>query len=74
MDAKTNAKSKPGFFARIGNYFKEVKAEMKKVVWPTAKKVRQNTITVIVYVIIVGLVIYGLDTLFAWLMSLIINK
>ena len=27
------------FFARIANYFKDVKAEMKKVVWPSLEKV-----------------------------------
>lgn len=65
--------AKPNFFAGIANYFKEVKAEMKKVIWPTFQKVRANTITVIIYVLIVGLVIYGLDTLFTWLMGLLIK-
>ena len=67
-------KTKTNFFGRIANYFKEVKAEMKKVVWPTFAKVRQNTITVIVYVLIVGVVICGLDWLFTWLMSLMFNR
>lgn len=62
--------AKPNIFTRMVNYFKEVKAEMKKVVWPTLSKIRLNTITVIVYVVIVGLVICGLDGLFTWLMSL----
>ncbi len=62
--------AKPNIFTRMVNYFKEVKAEMKKVVWPTLSKIRLNTITVIVYVVIVGLVICGLDWLFTWLMSL----
>lgn len=66
-------KAKPNFFAGIANYFKEVKAEMKKVIWPTFQKVRANTITVIIYVLIVGAVIYGLDTLFTWLMGLLIK-
>ena len=67
-------KTKTNSFGRIANYFQEVKAEMKKVVWPTLAKVRQNTITVIVYVLIVGVVIYGLDWLFTWLMSLMFNR
>ena len=67
-------KTKPNAFARMINYFKDVKAEMKKVVWPTFAKVRQNTITVIVYVLIVGVVICGLDWLFTWLMSLMFNR
>ena len=62
--------AKPNIFTRMVNYFKEVKAEMKKVVWPTLSKIRLNTLTVIIYVVIVGLVICGLDWLFTWLMSL----
>ena len=66
--------AKPNIFARIANYFKDVKAEMKKVVWPSLEKVKQNTITVLVYVLIVGVVICGLDWLFTWLMSLFLNR
>ncbi len=66
--------AKPNFFARIANYFKEVKSELKKVVWPTFSKIRQNTLIVIIYVLIVGLVIWGLDMLFTWGMSLLINR
>ena len=66
--------AKPNFFARIANYFKEVKSELKKVVWPTFSKIRQNTLIVIIYVLSVGLVIWGLDMLFTWGMSLLINR
>ncbi len=66
--------TKPNFFARIVNYFKEVKSELKKVVWPTFKKIRQNTVIVILYVLIVGLVIWALDLLFTWGMAFFINR
>lgn len=66
--------SKPSFFNRVARYFKEVKSEMKKVVWPTFTKVRQNTVIVILYVLLVGIVIWGLDALFTWVMSLVINR
>ncbi len=66
--------AKPNFFARIANYFKEVKSELKKVVWPTFSKIKQNTLIVIIYVLIVGLVIWGLNMLFTWGMSLLINR
>lgn len=66
--------TKPNIFARIANFFKEVKAEMKKVVWPSFAKVKQNTLIVILYVLIIGLVIWGLDLLFGWGMSLFINR
>lgn len=66
--------TKPSFFNRIAKYFKEVKSEMKKVVWPAFSKVRQNTLIVIAYVILIGIVIWGLDALFTWVMSFMINR
>ena len=62
------------FFQRIAKYVREVKAEMKKVVWPTFKKIRQNTLVVMLYVLIVGIVIWVLDALFTWGISFIINR
>ncbi len=67
-------KTKMSFFQRITKYVKEVKAEMKKVVWPTFKKIRQNTLVVMLYVLIVGIVIWVLDALFTWGISFIINR
>ena len=55
-------------------WFREMRSELKKVVWPTFAKVRQNTFIVIIYVLIVGLVIWGLDMLFTWGMSFFINR
>ncbi len=65
---------KPNVFARIGNFFKEVKAELKKVVWPNFAKIKQNTLIVIIYVLVIGVVIWGLDMLFGWGMQLFINR
>ena len=67
-------KTKPSFFQRISKYVREVKSEMKKVVWASFKKIRQNTLVVMLYVFIVGIVIWILDALFTWAMSFIINR
>ena len=49
---------KPNFFSRIGHgiakWFRELKSELKKVVWPTPKQTANNTLVVIVVCIIVG--------------------
>ena len=34
---------KPGFFARVKKWFREMKSELKKVVWPTPKQFTKNT-------------------------------
>lgn len=66
--------TKTSFFNRIVKYFKDVKSEMKKVVWPTFARVRQNTLIVIIYVLLVGIVIWALDWAFTWLVSFIVNR
>ncbi|MBQ6907871.1 MAG: preprotein translocase subunit SecE, partial [Clostridia bacterium] len=53
-----------GFFARIAKFFREIKAELKKVVWPTWSQVRNNTGVVIVSILVVGVCIWLLDALF----------
>ncbi len=53
---------------RLLNFFKDVKGELKKVTWPSFKQVRNNTIIVIVSVLIIGAFIWIWDALlgFAW--------
>ena len=60
---KPEKKSKPGIFARIKQWCKETKAELKKVQWPTWKQTWNNTLTVIVCVILVGIFIWVFDLL-----------
>ena len=56
------------------NNFKEVKSELKKVAWPTFKQVRNNTIIVIVCVLIVGAFIALLDLGFSAGFKAIIDR
>lgn len=58
---KKSAKKNP--FKSAAKFFKGVNAERKKVVWPTAKETLKNTVIVLIVVIIVGVAIYGVDTL-----------
>ncbi len=63
------AKKKPGFFARVARWFREMKSELKKVQWPSWKQTWNNTLTVIVCVIFVGIFIWVFD----WLARMIIS-
>ena len=60
-DKKPEKKSKPGFFARVGKWFREMRTELKKVQWPTRKQTINNTLIVIACVIIVGIFIWLFD-------------
>ena len=58
MSEKTEKKS---FFERIGKFFRDQKAEVKKIVWPSKKQVINNTLIVIACVAVVGLFIWIFD-------------
>ena len=48
-------------------FFKDFKAELKKVVWPTPKQLLNNTIAVITIVLVVGVIVFVLDMGFEFL-------
>ena len=60
-DKKADKQKKPGIFARIGKWLKEMKSELKKVQWPTRKQTVNNTLIVIACVIVVGVFIWVFD-------------
>ena len=49
---------------RNTSYFKEIKAELKKVVWPTPKELINNTAAVIGFVLIIAVIVFILDLCF----------
>ena len=65
-------KKKPGIFARIGKWLRELRAELKKVQWPTAKQTANNTAIVIACVLIVGVFIWIFDAVAGGVISAII--
>lgn len=64
--AKTAVKKsdgKPSFFKRVGKWFREMKSELKKVVWPTPQQTMKNTIVALVVMALSAVVIWGFDSL-----------
>lgn len=63
VDKKATKKKdkKPNIFARIAKYFRECKAEVKKITWPAPKAVFKNFGVVLVIMIVMGLFIFALD-------------
>ena len=45
-------------------FFKDFKAELKKVIWPTPKQLVNNTVVVITLVLITAVIVFALDVLF----------
>lgn len=52
---------------------KEARSEIRKVVWPSRQETMQTTMIVVVVVLLMGLVLWGLDSLFGWLVSIIVG-
>ena len=44
-----------------GRWFREMRSELKKVVWPTPAKVVKNTSTVLLYSVVFGVCIWVFD-------------
>ncbi len=65
--------AKPSFIKKIADYFKSVKGEFKKIVWPSKESVIKNTGVVIAYCIIIGVIVFLLDMLFSWVFNLVVG-
>jgi preprotein translocase subunit SecE len=74
-NVKNETKNKPEKEKK--SKFKEAvvdhKAEFKKIIWPTRAEVGKKTVTVLVTSLIVGVVVFCMDTVFTTLQSLAIN-
>lgn len=46
------------------HFFKDFKAELKKVIWPTPKQLVNNTVAVVAIVIITAIIVFALDAVF----------
>ncbi len=55
--------TKPGFFQRTVKWFREMKSELKKVVWPTGEVLAKNTGISVAVMIASALVLWGFDEL-----------
>ena len=68
MAEKAKNEKKEGFLKRVAHRFvkgcKDMKGEIKKVVWPSKKQIINNTAVVLACCIIVGVFIWILDAIF----------
>ncbi len=54
------------FFQRIGKWFRELKSELKKVVWPTPKQLATNTGVALFVMALAAVVLWGLTSWQVW--------
>ena len=53
--------TKPGFFQKVGKWFREMRSELKMVVWPTRKQLINNTVVSVVVMLVSALGVWGFD-------------
>ena len=62
--AKNEANNKKEKNKNKKSFWKDFKAELKKVVWPTPKQLLNNTIAVVTIVLITAAIVFVLDLVF----------
>ena len=55
--------TKPGVFKRVGKWFREMRSELKKVIWPTPDVLAKNTAISVGVMIVFASVLWGCDEL-----------
>ena len=72
-ETTNNVPAKPKKAGLI-KFFKETKAELKKVSWPTKEQLFNNTLIIVVFIAIATIILSILDVGFTWLFSLITKQ
>ncbi|NLD15186.1 MAG: preprotein translocase subunit SecE [Gammaproteobacteria bacterium] len=52
---------------------REARGEIRKVVWPNRQETVQTTLIVVAVVLVMGLLLWGLDSLLGWIISVIVG-
>ena len=68
-DAPKAKTGKPSLGARLGKKWREFKAEFKKIVWSSKKDTFNNTVLVVVSIVIIAIFIGALDLGFSKLLE-----
>lgn len=64
----------PDFASSPVVFLKEVKAELKKVIWPSKPEVVKLTVVVLAVSVLVGIYIGGLDLVFTKLTDVLVKR
>jgi preprotein translocase subunit SecE len=65
--------TKKKFTERVANWFRGMKSELKKVVWPSRKQVVNNSLVVLAMVVISGIGLWVFDYVASSLVHVLIS-
>jgi len=60
---------KTKWYKRIRPFLKEVRAEVKKVTWPSRSEIYSTTIVVIIATVFFGFYLFFMDIIFSWVIT-----
>ncbi len=60
-------------FEKIGNFFSEVKVEMRKVTWPTRDELKDSTKLVIMASLVVSVFIGAVDSFLSFIIRYLLD-
>jgi preprotein translocase subunit SecE len=66
---KSDKGGKKPFFTRLKNFFSNLITELKRVVWPDKKKLKQNSATVLVIIVAAAALIWAFDTFIKFILT-----
>ena len=64
---------KLSFAKKVAKWWREMKSELKKVIWPTPKQTLNNTIVALVVMAISAVVIWGFDEIAQMIVRAVIS-
>lgn len=74
MSAKSNAKTEKAIKSNgLVSFFREVKAEVKRITWPSKDETKKALVAVLIFTLIYILLVGGLDFIFKNLFEIILK-
>ena len=64
---------KLSFWKKIAKWWREMKSELKKVVWPSSKQTVNNTAVALVVMSVTAILIWGFDEIAQLIVKTVIN-
>ena len=64
---------KLSFFQRVKKWFRDMKSELKKVVWPTPKQTFKGSVVALAMMVVCAVVLWGFDSAAQAVVKALIN-
>ena len=72
--SKKDKNEKKSFFSKVTHFFKDLRGEIKKVVWPSKKQVKNNTLVVLAFMAVTAVFIWLLDFIMVTVIRLVLGN